>query len=75
LTYAREANVGTNRVHQRWMLDRIRDISMISGRNTPMGTLSPDDFKTVASELKSGGMIDDIPNFSEFYAPCLDDSR
>jgi len=40
-----------------------------------MGTLSPDDFKTVASELKSGGMIDDIPNFSEFYAPCLDDSR
>jgi NitT/TauT family transport system substrate-binding protein len=75
LTYAREANVGTNRVHQRWMLDRIRDISVISGRNTPMGTLSPDDFQTVASELKSGGMIDDIPNFSEFYAPCPDDSR
>jgi len=75
MTYAREANVGTNRVHQRWMLDRIRDISVISDRNTPMGTLSPDDFQTVASELKSGGMIDEIPKFNEFYVPCLDDSR
>jgi NitT/TauT family transport system substrate-binding protein len=75
MTYAKEANVGTNRVHQRWMLDRIRDISVISGRNTPMGTLSPDDFQTVASELKSGGMIDEIPKFNEFYVPCLDDSR
>jgi NitT/TauT family transport system substrate-binding protein len=75
MTYVKEANVGTNRVHQRWMLNRIRDISIISGRNAPMGTLSPDDFQTVASELKSGGIIDDIPKFSEFYVPCLDDSR
>jgi NitT/TauT family transport system substrate-binding protein len=75
MTYARETNVGTNRVHQRWMLNRIRDISVISDRNTPMGTLSPDDFQTVASELKSGGMIDEIPKFNEFYVPCLDDSR
>jgi NitT/TauT family transport system substrate-binding protein len=75
MAYDRENNVGTNRVHQRWMLDRIRDISVTSGRNAPMGTLSPDDFQTVANELKSGGMIDDIPKFSEFYVPCLDDSR
>jgi NitT/TauT family transport system substrate-binding protein len=75
LAYDREANLGTNRVHQRWMLDRIRDISVISGRNTPMGSLSPDDFQTVASELKSGGIIDDAPKFNEFYVPCLDDSR
>ncbi|MFH0997659.1 MAG: ABC transporter substrate-binding protein [Pseudomonadota bacterium] len=75
MAYAQEAHVGTNRVHQRWMLDRIRDISVINGRNTPMGTLSPDDFQTVASELKSGGIIDDIPNFNEFHVPFLDDSR
>ncbi len=75
MTYARESNIGTNRVHQRWMLDRIRDISAVSGRNTSMGTLSPDDFHTVASELKSGGIIDEIPQFNEFYIPCRDDSR
>lgn len=75
MTYAIEAHVGTNRVHQRWMLDRIKDISVISGRNTPMGTLSSDDFKTVSSELKSAGIIDEVLNFNEFYIPCLDDFR
>ena len=75
MTYTQEAHIGANRVHQRWMLDRIRDISVISDKNTPMGTLSPDDFQTVASELKSGGIIDDIPNINEFYVPCLDDLR
>ena len=75
MTYAQEAHVGTNRVHQRWMLDRIRDISVISGRNTPTGTLSPDDFQTVATELKSAGIIDEIPKFNEFHVPCLDNSR
>jgi len=72
---AQEAHIGTNRVHQRWMLDRIRDISLPSNSKTPMGTLSPDDYHTVARELKSSGMIDEIPDFNEFYVPCLDDSR
>jgi len=75
MTYAQETHVGTNRVHQRWMLDRIRDISLPDGSSTPMGNLSPDDYQTVARELKSGGMIDDIPNFNEFYVPCIDDSH
>jgi NitT/TauT family transport system substrate-binding protein len=75
MTYVQEAHIGTNRVHQKWMLDRIRDISAPGDGNTPMGTLSPADFLTVAGELKSGGMIDDVPNFKEFYVPCLDDSR
>ncbi|MBI5592889.1 MAG: ABC transporter substrate-binding protein [Deltaproteobacteria bacterium] len=75
MTYVQEAHVGTNRVHQRWMLDRIRDISVTGDGNTPMGTLSSDGYQTVASKLKSGGMIDEVPKFNEFYFPCLDDSR
>lgn len=75
MNYVREAHVGTNRVHQRWMLDRIRDISVTGDRNTPMGTLSPDDFQTVVGELKTGGMIDDVPDFKEFHVPCLDGSN
>lgn len=75
MAYVKEAHIGTNRVHQRWMLSRIRDISVPSGRNTLMGELSPDDFQTVSHELKSGGMIDEVPNFNEFHVPCLDVSR
>ncbi len=74
MIYVQEAHIGTNRVHQRWMLDRIRDISLKNGTGASMGTLSQDDFQTVVRELKSGGMIDNFPNFNEFYAPCLDDS-
>jgi NitT/TauT family transport system substrate-binding protein len=74
MTNVQEAHVGTNRVHQRWMLDRIRDISLVNGRTDLMGTLSIVDYQTVAQELKAAGMIDDIPNFNEFYVPCLDDS-
>lgn len=75
MIYAQQAHVGTNRVHQQWMLDRIRDISVTGDSNIPMGTLSSEGFHTVASALKSGAMIDDIPNFKEFYVPCLDDIR
>lgn len=75
MSHTQEANVGTNRVHQRWMLERIRDISVTGSGNTPMGTLSPTDFQTVANELKSGGIIDEVPKFNEFYIPCLDAPR
>ena len=74
MNYMQEAHIGTNRVHQRWMLDRIQEISLKNGTSASMGTLSEDDYQTVVRELKSGGMIDNIPNFNEFYAPCLVDS-
>lgn len=74
MTYAQYAHIGTNRVHQRWMLDRIRDISLVDGDTASMGKLSVEDYHTVAQELKTNGMIDHIPNFNEFYVPCLDDA-
>ena len=74
MTYARQAHTGTNRVQQLWMLKRIRDIS--SPRDgAPAGRLSEQDYQTVVSELKSNGMIDEIPSFTTFYVPCLDTSR
>jgi NitT/TauT family transport system substrate-binding protein len=75
MIYTQQAHVGTNRVHQRWMLDRIRDISVTGGTNSPMGALSQVDYQMVVSELKSGGMINDIPNFKDFHVPCLENSR
>jgi NitT/TauT family transport system substrate-binding protein len=74
MTYVQDAHIGTNRVHQRWMLDRIRDISLVDGSTASMGKLSVDDYHTVAQEIKTSGMIDHIPDFNEFYTPCLDDA-
>ncbi len=75
MTYARQAHTGTNRVHQLWMLNRIRDISLSRHEDVPMGALSAHDYQTVAGELKSNGMIDEIPSFHTFYTPCLGVSR
>ena len=75
MTYARQAHTGTNRVHQLWMLNRIRDISLAHHGDVPMGALSAHDYQTVAGELKSNGMIDEIPSFNTFYTPCLGISR
>lgn len=74
MAYVQDAHSGTNRVHQRWMLDRIRDISLVNGDTASMGKLSAEDYHTVAQELQTSGMIDHIPNFDEFYVPCLDNA-
>lgn len=70
MEYADAAHIGTNRVHQRWMLNRIQDISLTAGEKTLTDTLSDEDYQRVARELESAGMIDEVPDFNEFYFPC-----
>ena len=70
MRYIREANVGTNRVHQKWMLARMRDIISPPGNNTVLGRLKQEDYLRVAGEMKRSGLIREIPSYGEIYVDC-----
>ena len=60
-------NMPANFVHQRWMLDRYRDLYYMdpeSGINT---VLPESAYHNSAKILQEAGLIGDIPSFREFY--------
>jgi len=67
------ANVPTNRVHQKWMLERMKDIILPREKDTPMGGLPAQSYDQVALELKKNGLIDNIPAFRNFFVSCVSD--
>ncbi len=68
MRYIDEAKAGSNRVHQKWMLDRMRDLILPPGVGVPMGLLTEAEFLGVARALARGGLIGAIPSFRDFYA-------
>lgn len=71
MKYVDQAQMATNRGHQRWMLDRLRDIMEPSDVACSLGELDQDDYTAVARELKAGEMLDSIPSYSDFYTNCV----
>ncbi len=71
MRHIRKANVGTNRVHQRWMLARMKDIILPPGGKADLGRLRQEDYLRVAGEMKRGGLIREIPPYGEMYVDCL----
>ncbi|HQN18823.1 MAG TPA: ABC transporter substrate-binding protein [Syntrophobacteraceae bacterium] len=67
LKYMKQAKVPANRVHQRWMLARMKDLILSPDGQAAVGTLDRAEYETVASELQTQGLIKTIPPFSEFY--------
>lgn len=64
-----EANLPTNRVHQRWMLDRMRDIILPPEAGAVLGQLKELDYELVASELFETGAVSHIPSYRMFHDP------
>ena len=64
-----EARTGTNRSHERWMLDRMCELIQPAPPATAMGELSREAYERVASELKKGGQLGAAPAFQEFHVP------
>ena len=59
-----------NRVHQRWMLERMQDLILPSDKSDLSVQLLPGDYDRVAACLYSSGLIDRIPEFTSFYRDC-----
>lgn len=62
-----EAHVPASRAHQKWMLERMKDLIQPPGVTRPPGTLAVEDFKRTAEALKKSGLIAEIPPFEEFH--------
>lgn len=60
-------NVGVNRAHQRWMLDRMREVIIPDGDRSQVGRLDPEAYRNVAHCLNEFGWIQSVPPISEFY--------
>jgi NitT/TauT family transport system substrate-binding protein len=70
LKYMKAAHIPANRVHQKWMLERVKDlmISRETGRMTAV--LDKKDYEQVALELLSSGLISEAPGYADFYPPA-----
>lgn len=72
MRHLKEAHVPTNRVHQRWMIERMDDLMRPEGLERPMGTLVETDYRRVAAGLEENDFIKDIPDFRAFYRVSQD---
>jgi NitT/TauT family transport system substrate-binding protein len=66
IRYMREANVPSNRAHQKWMLSRMKNLIMSTDGSMPTRKLNTTDFNTVAQYLLHDGLIGKAPDFSTF---------
>jgi NitT/TauT family transport system substrate-binding protein len=70
LKHTRNSKLPANRVHQKWMLGRMKDIILGMGELTKIGVLNEADYNKVTDELKKSGFIKDPPEFRDFYKDC-----
>lgn len=70
LQYMEKAHLPANRVHQKWMLARMKDLILLNGSCQGMGVLSRGDYDFVAGGMLENGLIKSIPDFDKFYKDC-----
>lgn len=71
--YMSDAHLPANRVHQRWMLARMKDLMQRrEGELRPTKTLSRADYDRVGQLLLDNGWIGRVPSFDSFYQPVPD---
>jgi NitT/TauT family transport system substrate-binding protein len=65
------AHLPANRVSQRWMLNRMKDLMIRRDDEvSPTRTLSQADYERVARLLRDDGWIDHAPSFETFFRPA-----
>jgi len=64
----RQEKLPANRVHQLWMLKRLKDV--YGSDHAPIGILREEDYLTVAGTMQANGLISGYPNFERFAAGC-----
>lgn len=67
ISYVQKSKLPVNRAHQRWMLDRYKDLYMHG--DSLSTTLSEKDYLFTGNLLLESGLIAKLPSFSSFYVP------
>jgi NitT/TauT family transport system substrate-binding protein len=63
--------IPATRVHQKWMLERMKDLILPVNAGVPMGRLLREDYDRVAGILYMDGLIGEILDFKTFYTECV----
>lgn len=66
IKYMREAEQPANRIHQKWMLARMRDLMMLGTIQVTDGVLKEQDYQAVGNSLRRAGLIRYYPDYSTF---------
>lgn len=69
LSIMEEAHVPANRVHQRWMLERMHDL-IFTATEANLMVLQIEDFLRVRDVLLSSGLIHASPSYESFFKNC-----
>lgn len=67
MKYANAAYTGTNRAHQRWMLQRMKDLIVPHGVTASFGKLRYEDYMKVGNALKDLYLVYSVPKYDQFY--------
>jgi NitT/TauT family transport system substrate-binding protein len=66
IKYMREAQVPANRIHQKWMLDRMRDLFIPGALHEAPGILKEKDYEAVVRAILKDGLIRSYPDYTAF---------
>ncbi len=75
LRYISRAKIPANRVHQRWMLERMKDLIFPRDKKISMGTLQQADYERISLELMKSGAVKTIPDYRSFFVRCGRDAE
>jgi NitT/TauT family transport system substrate-binding protein len=67
MKYVKLYKVTTNRVHQRWMLARMKDLFLSNGGNITNTILSKSEYELTGNSLKENKIIKEIPKYELFF--------
>ncbi len=66
INYMRQAKLPANRMHQKWMLERMRDLIIPRGVAGGIGVLKQADYEATGQILLKDGVISRLPDFKAF---------
>ncbi|MGZ5029551.1 MAG: ABC transporter substrate-binding protein [Methylobacter sp.] len=66
IQHMREAKLPANRMHQKWMLERMRDLMAPADPLAEFGKLREQDYESVAQSLLKDGLIPTYPDYNAF---------
>ncbi len=66
IKYMHLAQVPANRIHQKWMLDRMQDLVKPGKGKGGMGTLNSMDYEAVGNTMQREGLIHSYPDYTAF---------
>jgi NitT/TauT family transport system substrate-binding protein len=75
LKYIGQAKIPANRPHQRWMLNRMKDLITPVDQESPIGMLQTLDYQRVDYELKENDLVKRTPSYYSFFVRCDKDAE